>query len=49
MVQFVEKFSDKNIVNALRAQLSWTHFRSLIAIDDSLKREFYTAMTMQER
>lgn len=49
MVQFVETFSDENIVHALRAQLSWTHFRSLIVIDDSLKREFYTAMTMQER
>lgn len=49
MVKFTDTFPDIEIVNALRAQLSWTHFRALIAIEDTLKREFYTAMVLQER
>jgi predicted nuclease of restriction endonuclease-like (RecB) superfamily len=35
-------------VNALRAQLSWTHLRSLIVIDDPIKREFYTELAKLE-
>ena len=31
------------IANALRSQLSWTHYRSLIRIDNQDKREFYLA------
>ncbi|KXK47091.1 MAG: hypothetical protein UZ10_BCD003000697 [Bacteroidetes bacterium OLB10] len=31
--------------NALRSQLSWTHFRTLIRIDNQDKREFYIAET----
>lgn len=42
MVLFSESFSDLNILHALSAKLSWTHFRTLIGIDDPLKREFYT-------
>jgi len=34
----------KEIVAALRRQLGWTHFKSLIPIDDPLKREFYDEM-----
>lgn len=49
MVKFSEVFADQNIVHALRAQLSWTHIRLLIAIDDSIKRDFYTTMAIQER
>jgi hypothetical protein len=33
---------------ALSRQLSWTHLRSLIYIDDSLKREFYLEMCRSE-
>jgi predicted nuclease of restriction endonuclease-like (RecB) superfamily len=33
------------IANALRSQLSWTHYRSLIRIDNQDKREFYLAET----
>ena len=29
------------IVNALRAQFNWTHYRTLIRIDNQDKREFY--------
>jgi predicted nuclease of restriction endonuclease-like (RecB) superfamily len=49
MVRFAEAFPDEQIVNALRTQLSWTHFRELLPIDDRLKREFYTEMCRLER
>jgi len=49
MVRFVEHFPDEKIVHALRAQLSWTHFRELTAIDDPLKRQFYTELCRLER
>ena len=44
MIRFAQVFPDEAIVAALRTQLSWTHFRILIAIDDSLKRDFYAEM-----
>ncbi len=44
MVQFAEVFPDEKIVAALRRQLGWTHFKSLIPIEDLLKREFYAEM-----
>ena len=44
MIQFAETFSDEKIVAALRRQLSWTHFKSLIPLKDPLKRDFYAEM-----
>lgn len=49
MMRFAEAFPDQNIVSALRRQLSWTHFRSLIYIDDPLKRDFYAELCRIER
>ncbi|MFU8805072.1 MAG: DUF1016 N-terminal domain-containing protein [Bradymonadaceae bacterium] len=49
MVRFAEVFPEAEIVHALRSQLSWTHFRELIAIDDPLKRQFYTELCRVER
>jgi predicted nuclease of restriction endonuclease-like (RecB) superfamily len=49
MVRFAEVFPDTEIVHALRAQLSWTHLRELIAIDEPLKRQFYTEICRVER
>lgn len=49
MVRFAEVFPDPEIVTALRTQLSWTHLRELIAIDDPLKRQFYTELCRIER
>jgi hypothetical protein len=40
MIRFAEAFPDREIVSALSRQLGWTHFRSLIYLDDPLKREF---------
>jgi hypothetical protein len=33
MIRFAEVFPDEQIVNALRTQLSWTHFRELLPLD----------------
>lgn len=58
MLRFAQAFPDADIVSALRRQLSWTHIKALIYIDDPLKREFYVEMckvegwstrTLQER
>jgi predicted nuclease of restriction endonuclease-like (RecB) superfamily len=49
MVRFAEVFPDEAIVNALRTQLSWTHFRELLAIDEPLKRDFYAELCRIER
>jgi len=49
MIQFAEVFPNEEIVAALRRQLSWTHFKILLPIEDSLKREFYAEMCRIER
>ncbi|MBT2621319.1 DUF1016 family protein [Chryseobacterium sp. ISL-6] len=42
-------FSEEEIKYAVRTQLTWTHLRSLMSIDDHLKRAFYIEMTRLER
>ncbi len=49
MIQFADSFPDERIVSALSAQLGWSHFVELIALDDSLKRDFYAEMCRVER
>jgi predicted nuclease of restriction endonuclease-like (RecB) superfamily len=49
MVKFAEYFPNNEILHALRTQLSWTHFRQLLAIDEPLKRDFYVQMTITSR
>lgn len=49
MIRFAEAFPDEEIVSALRRQLSWTHFKRLIYLDDPLKRDFYAEMCRIER
>jgi predicted nuclease of restriction endonuclease-like (RecB) superfamily len=49
MLRFAEVFPDREIVQSLIAQLGWTHFLHIIALDDPLKREFYAAMCRAER
>ena len=48
-LRFAEVLPDIQIVNALRTQLSWTHIRTVIAIDDELKRTFYIEMCRTEK
>ncbi len=45
---FAETFQDYEMVYALSRQLSWTHFRTLIYIEDDLSRDFYTQMCQYE-
>jgi predicted nuclease of restriction endonuclease-like (RecB) superfamily len=49
MIRFAEVFSDQKILSALRRQLSWTHFKKLVYIEDPLKRDFYAEMCRIER
>lgn len=49
MIRFAQTFPDKEIVYALSRQLSWTHLRTLMYLDDPLQREFYTQMCRVER
>jgi len=49
MVRFAEVFPDTKIVHALSAQLSWTHLRQIIYLDEALKRDFYAEMCRLER
>ena len=49
MMRFAEAFPDFEIVSALSRQLSWTHFRQIIYIEDNLKRDFYAEMCRIER
>jgi len=49
MIHFAEAFPDRKIVYTLCRQLSWSHFRNIIYIDDPLARDFYTGMCRLER
>ena len=49
MIRFAEIFPDATIVQSLIAQLGWTHFTLLLALDDPLKRDFYAEMARVER
>ena len=48
-LRFAETIPDFEIVNAVRTQLSWTHLRTIIPIEDPLKRDFYIEMCKLER
>ena len=44
MIRFAEAFPDAQIVSALLRELSWTHFKSIIYLQDALQRDFYAEM-----
>jgi hypothetical protein len=48
-LRFAEVFPDNQIVSTVWRQLSWSHLKQLVYIDEDLKREFYITMAMQER
>ncbi len=48
MVQFYEYFPNKTIVPTLSAQLSWSHIREVLKVENNLKREFYLRMSVNE-
>ncbi|WP_416137509.1 PDDEXK nuclease domain-containing protein [Halomonas sp. HK25] len=48
MIRFAEVFPEEETVSALRRDLSWTHLKMLIYLDDSLKRDFYIELSRLE-
>jgi predicted nuclease of restriction endonuclease-like (RecB) superfamily len=48
MVNFYDQISESQKVTTLSAKLSWSHFVELLKIDNSLKREFYIALSQNE-
>ena len=48
-IKFVEVFPEREIVYTLCRQLSWSHIRQIMYINDSLKREFYIEMCKIEK
>jgi len=48
-LRFAETFEDESIVYALRRELSWTHIRTIIYIEDPLKRSFYMELCRLEK
>jgi predicted nuclease of restriction endonuclease-like (RecB) superfamily len=48
MLRFAEVFPEFEIVSAVQRQLSWTHFKTIIYLDDPLKRDFYLQICQQE-
>ena len=44
-----EVFPDEEILSALRRELSWTHLKTLMYIDDPLKRDYYIELCRLER
>lgn len=47
-IKFHELFYNLKIVHSLSRQLTWTHLRNLIYIDDKLKREFYLRINRKD-
>lgn len=48
-MQFAQTFSDEQIVYTLCRELSWSHLRLVMFIDDPLKRAFYIEMCKIEK
>ena len=48
MIRFAQAFPDEQIVSALQRQLSWTHFKALVYVDEPLKRDFYSELCRLE-
>lgn len=49
MTRFAEVFPDEKIVYTVCRQLTWSHIRLLVPIEDRLQREFYASMASDQR
>jgi predicted nuclease of restriction endonuclease-like (RecB) superfamily len=47
-LRIAETFADKKFLSALSRELTWTHLKILIYIDEPLKRDFYIQMCKME-
>jgi predicted nuclease of restriction endonuclease-like (RecB) superfamily len=48
-IRFAEVFPNFEIVHTLCSQLSWSHLRLIITLEDTLKRDFYIEMCKLEK
>src|SRR5690554_6454859 len=48
-LRFAETFQDEQIVYTLCRQLTWSHIRMVMFMDDELKRDFYLEMCRMEK
>jgi len=48
MMKFAKAFPYEEIVATLSQQLSWSHFRELLPLEQPLQREFYAEMCRME-
>lgn len=49
MMQFAKAFPEQDIVVSLIQQLTWSHIKSLIPIEEPLKRDFYIEICKLEK
>jgi predicted nuclease of restriction endonuclease-like (RecB) superfamily len=49
MMQFAQIFPDEKMIGSLIRQLSWSHIKLLIPIEDPVKREFYIEICKLEK
>ena len=47
-VRLAEVFADAQILSTVQRELSWSHLKALIYIEDPLKRDFYTELCKLE-
>lgn len=47
-LRLAETFPDETILSAVRRELSWTHIKTLMYLDDPLKRTFYAELSRME-
>ena len=47
-LRLAETFPDDSILSAVRRELSWTHIKTIMYLDDPLKRSFYTELSRIE-
>jgi predicted nuclease of restriction endonuclease-like (RecB) superfamily len=48
-LRFAETFADYQTVSALWRQLSWTHFKTIMYVNDPLARDFYLQLCRTEK
>jgi predicted nuclease of restriction endonuclease-like (RecB) superfamily len=48
-LNIADVFPHKKILHTLCAELSWSHFKLLVLIDDPVKRDFYIALSRKEK
>lgn len=49
MMRFAETFPDEKIVYTVCRQLTWSHIRLLVPMENKLQREFYASMAADQR